>query len=547
MMRLVTGLGVPSGRGSCSVRACPTCVSLGFVGALILLWGQPAVAEDAGVSSDAWPEVQRESPTAQASPDQPTALQPEALDQPELVPVEAPPGSPLPILAGIKDITELSLEDLLNAEVTTSTKSKPMSIRDSPNVMTLVTREEIQRSGARELADVLRLVPGFQLGGDLYSSVFAGFRGIWGSEGKFLVLLDGHEMFELLYYVTELGNRVPVDQIDRIEIVRGPGSVIYGGTAELAVINIITRSAEEIDGVSVTGTYGQMLDGAIHEGQSLAKTFARRTLSAEYGRAFGGPDGLRFKAGLFVGQGNRSDQTYTDMAGTSYNFAGNARSDPMMLNLKADWRGLSVGYLFEYYHTTMRNGYDVALSDTLPVNYLSSSLNVSYEWKLARGLKVVPRFHWLYQEPWQTSTETARMLYPNIYWAPRAQRVLGGLTATWEVARPLNLLAGSEYYVDSAQNSFEPFLDPNTLSLRLLRACATGTPPSTARHYLKPRGPISQREPVTSTAAMWAARSSRGRAPPRPSVPFTTRCWRAALFVHLQLPILPARRRSSPS
>ncbi|HEX7507923.1 MAG TPA: TonB-dependent receptor plug domain-containing protein [Polyangia bacterium] len=365
------------------------------------------------------------------------------------------------MLAGITDITELSLEDLLNAEVTTSTKSKPMSIRNSPNVMTLVTREEILSSGARELGDVLRLVPGFQLGGDLYSSAYAGFRGVWGSEGKFLVLLDGHELFELLYYATELGNRIPVDQIERIEIVRGPGSVVYGGSAELAVVNIITRSAEEIEGASLTGSYGQMLDGAIHEGQSLAKTFARRTFSAEFGHLLGGPNGLRLKAGIFFGQGNRSDQNYTDIAGTSYNFTGNARSDPMMINLKADWRGLSVGYLFEDYHTTMRDGYDVALADTLPVNYRSSSLNVSYEWKLRGGVKLVPRLHWLLQEPWQTSTDTARTVYPNIYWTPRAQRVLSGLTATWDVVRTLNLLAGTEYYVDSATDTVIGFVDPN--------------------------------------------------------------------------------------
>ena len=378
------------------------------------------------------------------------------------VPVEAQTETmPLPMLAGIKDITELSLEDLLNTEVTTSTKSKPMSMRDSPNVMTLVTREEIQRSGARDLADVLRLVPGFQLGGDLYSSVYAGFRGIWGSEGKFMVLLDGHEMFELLYYATELGNRIPVDQIERVEIVRGPGSVVYGGSAELAVVNIITRSAEEIEGASVTGVYGQMFDGAIHEGQSLAKSFARRTISAEFGKSFGGPTGLRLKAGIFAGQGNRSDQNYTDMAGTSYNFTGHARSNPMLVLAAADYQGLSVRYLFESYRTTMRDGYDVALADTLPVNYLSSSLNISYAWKLPRGLKVVPRLHWLLQEPWRTATETAQTVYPTIYWKPRAQRVLGGLTATWDVARALNLLAGTEYYVDSATDTVIGFLDPN--------------------------------------------------------------------------------------
>ena len=294
---------------------------------------QPALADDAGAAPDAQSEVSRETPPAQPPRDQPPAV-----EEPPQTQVDASPEStPLPLLAGIKDITELSLEELLNTKLTTSTKSKPLSIRDSPNVMTLVTRDEIQRSGARELADVLRLVPGFTLSGDLYSSVYGGFRGIWGSEGKLLVLLDGHEMFDLLYYATELGNRIPVDQIERIEIVRGPGSVVYGGSAELAVINIITRSAEEIEGASVTGICGQMFDGAIHEGQSLTKTFGHRTISAEFGRSFSGPEGLRLKVGLYAGQGNRSDQNYTDMVGTRYNLAGNARSDPMLVNAAADY------------------------------------------------------------------------------------------------------------------------------------------------------------------------------------------------------------------
>ena len=217
-------------------RGCSTCVLVLLVGALLL--AGPVLAQDAGADSGSPAEV----PSDMRPPLSPQEL-PATVELPVRVDAQSE-NSSLGMLAGIKDITELSLEDLLNAGMTTSTKSKPMSMRDSPNVMTVVTREEIQRSGARELADVLRLVPGFQLGGDLYSSVYAGFRGIWGSEGKFLVLLDGHEMFELLYYATELGNRIPVDQIERIEIIRGPGSVVYGGSAELAVVNIITRSAE---------------------------------------------------------------------------------------------------------------------------------------------------------------------------------------------------------------------------------------------------------------------------------------------------------------
>jgi outer membrane receptor protein involved in Fe transport len=367
----------------------------------------------------------------------------------------------LSVIAGVKDLTELSLEQLLGIELTTSTKSKPMSLRDSPNVMTLVTREEIQRSGARELADVLRLVPGIAMHGDLYSSVYAGFRGIWGSEGKLLLLFEGHEMFDLLYYGTELGNRIPVDQIDRIEIIRGPGSVVYGDSAELLVINVITRSVQDLEGAEVSAVYGQMFDGALHHDQSLAGSYGHRTVSALVGRTFGGPDGLALKAGIYVGQGNRSDQPYTDIAGVTYNMAGNAHSDPLLLHLSAEYRGLKLGYLFEDYRTTMRDGNGETLADTLPVDYLTSSLNLTYAWKLASNLTLSPRIHWLWQKPWQTDSATARDRYPDYYWHPTAQRILGGLALTWDVLPSLNLLLGGDAYLDSATNDVEPFVDPN--------------------------------------------------------------------------------------
>jgi outer membrane receptor protein involved in Fe transport len=374
----------------------PNSASLVVGAAALVLLARAALADDAGAEPG---DAGVETPSAVAEPqgDAGWESQPATASNPA---DRAEAAFPEPLLAlaedellkavaGLKDITELSLEDLLNTELTASTNSKPMNIRDSPNVMTLVMREEILRSGARELADVLRLVPGIALNGDLYSSVFAGFRGIWGPEGKILLLLDGHEMFELLHCGVELGNRIPVDQIERIEIIRGPGSVVHGGSAELAVINIITRSAKDLEGGQGTGIYGQMLDGAIHHGRSLADTFGRRTVSAMVGKTFGGSRELSLKAGVYVGQGNRSDQPYVDINGDTYNMAGNARSDPMLFHASAEYRGLKVGYLFEYYRTTMKDGYGAMLADTLPVNYLSSSLQVSYEWRLAQGLKLV--------------------------------------------------------------------------------------------------------------------------------------------------------------
>jgi outer membrane receptor protein involved in Fe transport len=427
-----------------------------------------AMAEDGGVSSNDGSAADSRAKDA-AAPDHPRSTAASVADAGHVPLPDDADDEILSVIASIHDITELSLEDLLNAESTASTKSRALNLRDSPNVMTLVTREEIQRSGARELADVLKLVPGISFGVDMYSSVYAGFRGIWGSEGKILLLFDGHPMSELLYYDTELGNRIPVDQIERIEIVRGPGSVIYGDSAELLVINVITRSAKDLEGVAVTGMYGQMLDGAIHHGQSLSSTFGHRTLSAMVGKTIGGKggkddnDGLALKAGVYVGQGTRSDQPYTDMTGATYNFAGGeARNDPLLLHVSADYRGLKVGYLFEDYHTTMKDGYGESIADALPVDYIASSLNISYEWRPSTAIKVVPRFSWLYQKPWRTASDTARLNYgDSYYWNPTAQRALGGVLLIWDVIRPLDLLLGSDYYVDSATDRIDGFLDPN--------------------------------------------------------------------------------------
>jgi outer membrane receptor for ferrienterochelin and colicins len=427
------------------------------LGVAVAVFAERGYAQDGGVLDGAPDAVSADSPV----------VPPAAVETNPSVPhvdiddyADGQLGTLRQVLAGVDDITDLSLEALLSTGLTTSTKSKPMSIRDSPNVMSLITREEIVRSGARTLTDVLRLVPGVALNGDLYSSVFAGFRGIWGSEGKILILLDGHELFDLLYYATELGNRVPVDQIERIEIIRGPGSVIYGDAAELAVINIVTRSAADLMGATVVATYGQMFDGAIHQNQSLSDSFARRTVSAMFGNVWTGNHPFQLKAGLYLGQGNRSDQRFTDVNGDSYNLAGKARTDPMLFHASADYRGFKASYLFEYYRTTMRDGYGTVLADTLPVNYLSSSLRIGYAWQLAPGVVLTPHIHWLFQKPWQTDTEVARTSYPDIYWHPTARRLQGDLTLTWDVGSHLNLLLGADYHLDSATDDVGLFADP---------------------------------------------------------------------------------------
>jgi outer membrane receptor for ferrienterochelin and colicin len=211
-----------------------------------------------------------------------------------------------------------ALEALINSIIGVSSK-KPLSLRKSPSVISLVTAEEISRSGARDLIDVLRLVPGFDFGVDVQGVVSIGIRGNWAHEGKVLLLLDGQEQNEILYSNIAFGNHYSVDQIKKIEIIRGPGSAIYGGFAEYAVINIITKDGEDINGVYVSGLYGQMQN-----------TYGRRNLNLSVGKKY---KDLNFSLAGLLGQGARSDRDYTDIYGNSYNLSGNSQLNPANLNL----------------------------------------------------------------------------------------------------------------------------------------------------------------------------------------------------------------------
>src|SRR5262249_55985153 len=165
------------------------------------------------------------------------------------------PGDGKPQLAGVTDVQQLSLADLLDTQVDVASK-KPQTTRETPGIVTVITRADILNSGARDLLDVMVLVPGFAPGVDVEGVVDLGVRGQWGHEGKILLLIDGQPMNELLYSTIQLANHYPLESIDRIEVIRGPGSAIYGGYAELAVINIITRRPD--DRIAVATSYGQL-------------------------------------------------------------------------------------------------------------------------------------------------------------------------------------------------------------------------------------------------------------------------------------------------
>src|SRR5690606_11198802 len=146
------------------------------------------------------------------------------------------------------DVDDLDLMRLLNVEVSTASKGAE-SVEDAPAVITVVTREDIQRWGYRSVAEVLSHTVGFFLVDD-HILPNAGVRGVSGGLGAesniIKVMIDGRSVA----YRTTSGNwlgveLIPLGSVQQIEIIRGPASALYGADAFLGVVNIITVKPED--------------------------------------------------------------------------------------------------------------------------------------------------------------------------------------------------------------------------------------------------------------------------------------------------------------
>ena len=137
-------------------------------------------------------------------------------------------------------------------DLETATK-RATSLRKAPAIATIITAEEISNMGARNLLDILKMVPGFGVSLNEYGSPMVEVRGIRTPlNEKILLMIDGHSLNKNftgsgLFAEAE----VPVEHIKQVEVVRGPGSALYGSNAFVATINVITRDAEEIDGLEL--------------------------------------------------------------------------------------------------------------------------------------------------------------------------------------------------------------------------------------------------------------------------------------------------------
>jgi outer membrane receptor protein involved in Fe transport len=155
-------------------------------------------------------------------------------------------------------IYKMDLEELMNTKITIATKSeKPIS--ESPSTVSVITSDEIASMGARELADVLQTIPGFDISIRFTGEYGVGLRGVKDSKtsSKILLMVDGIPVNQIFYGNSIQGYEMNTDIIDRIEIIRGPGSALYGRNAFSGVINVITKNGNTQKGGLVKATLGK--------------------------------------------------------------------------------------------------------------------------------------------------------------------------------------------------------------------------------------------------------------------------------------------------
>ena len=224
------------------------------------------------------------------------------------------------------DLVNLSLDELLQVEVTSVSK-KEERLFQAPAAIHVITQEDIRRSGLKTLPEVLRLAPGLEVA-RIDSSKWAisprGFNGRYAN--KLLVLIDGRTVYTPIFSGVFWNQQsLLLEDVERIEVIRGPGATLWGANAVNGVINVITK-----DAASTTG-------GLVSVGGG---TEERAFTGARYGSALGKNAFVRV-FGSYSKHDNFEDFDGDDTAGSPFGDAGDDEWTSALGGFRLDWRPTS--------------------------------------------------------------------------------------------------------------------------------------------------------------------------------------------------------------
>lgn len=185
------------------------------------------------------------------------------------------------------DLAQLSLEELMEIEVSLASR-KPEKLTRATAAIYALTQEDLRGSGARSIPEALRLVPGVQVGrmdANKWALTTRGFSDIFAN--KLLVLIDGRSIYNPQFSGVFWESRdVVLEDVERIEVIRGPGGTLWGANAVNGVINVATRSARDTQGwlLQAGGGSQERAFGTLRYGGSLGETAWFRLFTKSFQR-----------------------------------------------------------------------------------------------------------------------------------------------------------------------------------------------------------------------------------------------------------------------
>ncbi len=220
-------------------------------------------------------------------------------------------------------------DEILSQDITTltvtSVAKREQRLSDTAAAVYVITQEEMRRAGAYSIPEALRLVPGMQvakLSSDSWAVSARGFNGAL--DNKLLVLIDGRAIYTPVFSGVYWGDQsTAINDIDRIEVIRGPGASIYGANAVNGVINVITKSSEDTQGNMIsaaTTNKGNGVYEARHGGTAGDKAYYRA-----YSQYIDGSSWNRGRGGFRLDGKGADNDSYT-LQGDAYGGSQDAKS-----------------------------------------------------------------------------------------------------------------------------------------------------------------------------------------------------------------------------
>ena len=201
------------------------------------------------------------------------------------------------VVAAEEALPDLSFDDLSRLQVMTASR-KAEALQDVASAAFVITGDDIRRSGATSIPEALRLAPGVdvaRIANNKWAVSIRGFNGRFAN--KLLVMMDGRSIYNPSFSGVWWENEdTLLEDIDRIEVIRGPGAAMWGANAVNGVINIVTKKARDTQGGLLTGTVGNQEGqaGALRYGGEMAQDTYFRVWGKSFdGNASGGADGSR--------------------------------------------------------------------------------------------------------------------------------------------------------------------------------------------------------------------------------------------------------------